>query len=390
MYRSHSASVHSGLRIAHLIDSDGPGGAERVVAELARAFQAAGAYNVAFVLADGEGWLTRELDAAGVAIEYFRDDRKIPPACVAQLAASFRRHRVTVAHSHEFGMAIYGAWAAWRAGVRHVITMHGSRYYAECLRRRLLMRAAMAVSGRTVAVSTSLTDAMSSDLYLRRSRIETIPNGVRPQPPDAPTLRGELGLGPDARLLVAVGNLYRVKGHAHLVDAMALLVRQHPALHLAIAGRGDQAEPLAARARALGLAGRVHLLGLRADIANLLAAADVFVLPSLSEGTPLALLEAMFAGRPIVASDVGEVGAVLEGGHAGVLVPPGNAGALAAAVHGVLSDPGRACDLGLRAGRRAAAEYDISRMVRRYAAVYQGLLGVRRSLAAAPAVAGNP
>jgi len=92
-------------------------------------------------------------------------------------------------------------------------------------------------------------------------------------------------------------------------------------VHLAIAGRGDQDEALRAQAAALGVADRLHLLGLRADVANVLAGADVFVLPSLSEGLPIALLEAMFTGCPIVASDVGDVRAALDEGRAGMLVP---------------------------------------------------------------------
>ena len=119
----------------------------------------------------------------------------------------------------------------------------------------------------------------------------------------------------------------------------------------------------------------MHLLGLRSDVAEVLSAADLFVMPSLSEGLPLALLEAMFAGRAIVATDVGEVGATLDHGRAGVVVPPGDATALAAAIGGVLADPGRAQTLAQNAQARAAAEYDISSMVRRYRAVYGQLLG---------------
>jgi glycosyltransferase involved in cell wall biosynthesis len=119
------------------------------------------------------------------------------------------------------------------------------------------------------------------------------------------------------------------------------------------------------------------LLGLRSDIAAILAAADIFVLPSLSEGLPLALLEAMFAGCPIVASDVGDVGIALAHGEVGVLVEAGNPAALAAALDGLLSDPQHARELGERAARRAAAEYDISQMVRRYVAAYGQLLACR-------------
>jgi len=134
------------------------------------------------------------------------------------------------------------------------------------------------------------------------------------------------------------------------------------------------AASLALRAREHGLANRVHLLGPRSDIPAILAAADVFVLPSLADGLPLALLEAMFAGCPIVASDVGEVRAALAHGEAGILVEPGNPAALAAALDYMLRNPMRAKGLGERAAYQALAEYDISHMVGRYTATYEELL----------------
>jgi glycosyltransferase involved in cell wall biosynthesis len=375
--RSRSAAPIADVaapRVAYLIESDGPGGAERVVADLAAACQRDGAGSVVFLPANGDGWLARQLEGTGVPIEYFRLEHPFSPACARSLAAGFRRHAIAVAHSHEFSMAVYGAWASWLAGVQHVITMHGSRYYAGRLQRRVAMRAAIAMSGQTVAVSNPLADHMSRDLRVRRSRIATILNGVRPVPPGPATLGAELGLGGGDRLLVSVGNLYPVKGHQHLIDAMALLASRHPTLHLAISGRGDLAAALSARARDHGLGRRVHLLGLRSDVPAVLEAADIFVLPSLSEGLPLALLEAMFAGRPIVATNVGDVSVALAQGDAGVLVEPGNAAALAGAIDTLLTDRDYARGLAERAARRAVAEYHVSQMVRRYNAVYEDLL----------------
>ena len=369
----------SGMRIAHLIESDGPGGAERVVAQLATGLQAAGAENVVFLPERGEGWLAEQLRGSGVATETFHVDRPLSPRCARSLTRAFRRHRITVAHSHEFSMAVYGAWAAWRAGIPHVITMHGGRYYAAHLRRRLAMRAAIALSGQTVAVSSLLARALRDDLSVAESRVQIIPNGVPCRRPERVTLRKELRLPSHARLIVSVGNLYPVKGHVHLVDALARLADRHPSLHVAIAGRGDLEDDLAARARAHGLANRLHLLGLRSDVSAVLAAADIFVMPSLSEGLPLAVLEAMFAGCPIVASNVGEIATVLDDGKAGVLVEPGNPAALAGAIDALLDDPAHAAKLGARAAARACAEYDISRMVRRDAAAYEQLVHLRPS-----------
>ena len=372
-----SGGTLSGFRIAQLIESDGPGGAERVVADLAAAFQTAGATSVVFLPEHGDGWLARQLQGTGVTIDHFHIERPFSPACARSLAAAFRRHRIDLAHSHEFSMAVYGAWGSWLAGVQHVITMHGSRYYAAHLRRRVAMRAAIAFSGRTIAVSNPLADHISRDLQVRRSRIPTILNGVRPPQPLAPTLREELGLETSDRLIVSVGNLYPVKGHQHLLDALALLSERHPGVHVAISGRGDLEHALRCRARELGVSKRVHLLGLRADVPAVLKAADVFVLPSLSEGLPLALLEAMFAGCPIVATNVGDVSIALAHGEAGALVEPGNPQALAHAIDELLSNPLEARALGARASRRAAAEYDVSRMVQHYSTVYEGLLARR-------------
>jgi glycosyltransferase involved in cell wall biosynthesis len=379
--------LRNALGVAHLIESDGPGGAERVVAQLASTLQRAGVRNVVFVPANGEGWLASELSGTDVAIERFHLDRPLSPACARSMAAAFGRHQIDIAHSHEFGMAVYGAWASWHAGVPHLITMHGSRYYADRLRRRVAMRAAVAASGGLVAVSHPLADHLSRDLFVPRSRIAVVINGVpRPDAGRMPSrsLRDELSIPADDPLLVSVGNLYPVKGHRHLIEALACLADRHPSVHLAIAGRGDLAEPLLAAARSHGMSGRVHLLGLRPDVGAILAAADVFVLPSMSEGLPLALLEAMFAGCPIVASDVGEVAATLDEGRAGLLVPPGNPSALGDALDRILTDPDRARALGARARQRAADHYDLSQMVRRYRSIYDELLDAP-SPAAVPA-----
>lgn len=369
-----TAARLGGVRLAHLIESDGPGGAERMLAGLAAALQSAGTENVVIAPAAGEGWLARELSGTGVQVELFRLDRPISPSFARWLAEILRRHRVELAHSHEFTMAVYGAWAARRAGVPHLFTMHGSRYYAGRLRRRIALRLAASLSGSVVTVSQQLAGQMRRDLWIGASRIVTIPNGAHLTPVAQSSLRDELHLTGSDQLALAVGNLYPVKGHAYLLEALALLATRFPQLHVAIAGRGELEESLRARARALRISHRFHLLGLRADIGNVLAGADVFALPSLSEGVPLALLEAMLAGRPIAASAVGDVPTVLDAGRTGVLVPPGDATALADALAGILSDPAQARRLGDAAAVRATEAYSLGAMIDRYVALYTKLL----------------
>jgi len=345
-----------------------------MLASVATELQAAGTRNIVIAPAGGEEWLQRELSGSGVQVESFRLNRPVSPAFARWLTALLRRHRVTLAHSHEFTMAVYGSWAAGRAGIPHLFTMHGGRYYAERLRRRIALRVAANLSGAVVAVSESLARHLSRDLWMRASRIRTIPNGVRPALGTSSSLRRELALADATPLVVAVGNLYPVKGHRFLLEALGLLRTTVPQLHVAIAGRGELEGELRARAEALGVAERFHLLGLRADVGNVLAGGDVVVLPSLSEGVPLALLEAMLAARPIIATAVGEVPTVLDQGRSGVLIPPGDAAALAAALRGLFADPERGRQLSLAAVTRAKQHYTLARMMERYLGLYTKLL----------------
>ena len=363
-------AVFRGERIAHLIESTGPGGAERMVAELAMEQRVRGARTTVFLPDAGEEWLASQLDGADVAIERYRLDSPLSPQCVRTLANGFRKHGITLAHSHEFSMAVNGTCAARAVGIPHVITMHGGRYYADKMRRRLAMRFAVANSQATVAVSELLANQLSHDLRVAPARIVTIPNGVRSTTLPTASLRQELGIAAHAPLILAVGNLYPVKGHRYLISALAELPSN---THLAIAGRGAGEIALLAHVSELGLADRVHLLGHRDDIPALLAAADVFVHPSLNEGLPLAVLEAMFAGRPIVATDVGDVARAV-GADSALLVAPGNADELAAAIGRLLDQPFLASALGASAALRANRTHGLTRMVERYAALYAPLL----------------
>jgi glycosyltransferase involved in cell wall biosynthesis len=361
-------------RIAFLIESDGPGGAEQVVAHLAEAFTTRGYLVSLLVPAAGEGWLRQRLHGTGVRVEELPLAGPLSLRASVALAAALREQGIDLLHTHEFGEALTGAVAARWLGIPHVLTMHGGGYYAERARRRALLRLAIGASRATTAVAEPLAAELRARLRLPTGAIEVIPNGARPaggtisrggRPPGLP------GQGP---LVVAIGNLYPVKGHRHLIDALALLRSRHPGLHLAIAGRGEEEPALLAHARAAGLAERVHLLGLRHDVGALLAAADLFIHPSLAEGLPLAVLEAMFASRPIIASAVGAIPVALEGGAAGRLVRPGDPAMLASAIDELLLDPTLARALAQRAGARAAAEYTVERMTDRYDDLYQRLL----------------
>jgi glycosyltransferase involved in cell wall biosynthesis len=189
------------------------------------------------------------------------------------------------------------------------------------------------------------------------------------------------GVGTEAIVIGTVGNLYPVKGHRVLVQAVARLGSD---VHLAIAGRGAEEAGLRSLAAELGIAPRVHLLGYREDTPDLLAASDIYALSSLYEGQSLALIEAMAAGLPIAATHVGGNPEVLgQADRDGLLVPPSDPAALAAALARLAGDRALRAQLGAAARARARTEFSLTTMVGRYRALYDEVLAGRRPRSAA-------
>ena len=366
-----SARGERPLRIALMIECDGPGGAELMILELAKELRARGHSVLPVGLSNGTGWLGARFVAAGFEPASFELKRPLDAAAVRALTAILREFRADVVHSHEFTMAIYGAAAAKRANARHIITMHGGLYYATAWRRRAALRWAMRRSAALVGVSDATASALRRNLGVARSKLHVVPNGIPLRTGVRARLRSELALAPGELLIVSVGNLYAVKGHAVLIDALATL-REHAGWRLAIAGRGEEEPRLRAQAATAGIGDRVHLLGFRDDVADILAAGDVFTMPSLSEGLPLALVEAMSFGLPVVVTGVGGVPEVVTNGVEGLIVPPSDPGALAAALGELLQNATRRQEMGAAARTRAVRDYALSTMADRYERLYRG------------------
>ncbi len=188
-----------------------------------------------------------------------------------------------------------------------------------------------------------------------------------------------LGLADDQPLLLTVALLNYNKGHSFLLDALPPVVRQHPRLCVALAGDGEAASALKRQARRLGIDRHVRFLGYRQDVPDLLAAADLFVMPSLTEGFCSVLVEAMLAGRPIVTTNVGGIPEVV-GGNGSTsqpvawTVPPRDGRAMAAAILEALRSPQGRCERGLRGQRHARARFTADRMVEKTLEVYGELL----------------
>jgi len=362
------------LRIAMMLESDGPGGAEMMVFRLSEELRKRGHVVVPVGPAHGVGWLGQLFRESGMTPESFHIRRPLDPACVRGLVDIFRQNDIDAVHSHEFTMAVYGAAAARLLRIPHVITMHGGFRACSALRRRIALRWAMRNSDHTVMVSNATRREYAKKLGWDERRFTVVPNGVPIVQGNAARVRAEFDVGPDDRVLLAVGNLERHKGHAILLDALARLdgrgLRTPWKLIIAGGRGGPEYDRLQGFVRDEGWEDRVHIVTNRNDIPDLLALADVYVMPSLVEGMPMALLEAMVAGKAIVASKTAGIPEAISSGTEGILVTAGDVSALADALRSVISDSELRSSLGAAAAERARSQFTVPVMSERYEGLY--------------------
>jgi glycosyltransferase involved in cell wall biosynthesis len=233
-----------------------------------------------------------------------------------------------------------------------------------------------------IAVSDDVATAITHAYRPPRGRLFLIPNGVDveryAEQGDRAGVRAGLGLPASARLIIVVAKLFAQKGHAVLLEALASTsVRTDDAV--LVVGEGPERDRLEDIARRRGLR-CVRFLGARPDIPQLLAASDLFVLPSLWEGLPMALLEGMAAGLPVIATDVAGSRQVVVNGESGLLVPPGDPTALASAMTGLLADDAERTRLGRAARQRVESEFSAARQAARHAEAYEAARRRRQRL----------
>jgi glycosyltransferase involved in cell wall biosynthesis len=361
--------------ILHLIETSGPGGAERVLISLVEHLDRRRYHSI--VCLPKDGWLHDQLKRSGVETVLLPQHRSFDVKWLCKLAGLIRSRRIHLMHGHEFTMNAYGSIVSALRRIPMVSTVHGKNYYPDKWRRRAAYRL-VARRSTLVAVSEDIRRFLAKRLSINESRVTTIHNGIdlRRYRPDAharAAIRTRLGLG-GRPVVGTVGNLYPVKGQTYLLRAAAVVTAAVPEAVFLVAGRGDLLEPLQNEARALGLGANVMFLGFEEDIPSFLQALDIFVLPSLSEGLPLSVLEAMAAGKPVVATSVGGTPEVVIDADTGFLVPAGDTGALAARILQLLRNPALRDRFAERGRRRVLEEFALETTVHQYEALYEHAL----------------
>ena len=318
--------------------------------------------------------------ALGAPLYFLEKGEKMSLGVLRKLDALFRQYRPAVVHTHILGLNYaYPLMIRYRTPAR-VYTVH-SLAEKDVGRRTGPIVRALAFRyrvGRVVPVAIAEEVRVTIQRVYGYPDPPLIPNGVptdeyAPDPDTRAQWRQAHGIEPHATVLTHVGRFAPPKNHALLIEAFAQ-VRSDAPLYLLLVGGGELQDAVRAQVAGLGLESRVRFLGIRADVADILRASDVFVLSSRWEGNPLSVMEAMAAGLPVVSTGVGGVPELVREGETGLLVPSEDAGALAQAMQALVDDPVRRQAMGEAARRHAVAHFDIRHTVRGYEQLYERLL----------------
>jgi glycosyltransferase involved in cell wall biosynthesis len=354
------------MRIAHLIGRVGLGGAERLVVNLLNALVDVRPTLVLTDRREGNDLLS-ELDSR---VEVLRVPcrRSRLPRDVVRLAKALRSRKINVLHSHMYGASLNAALAARVGGIPVFVTSeHGRNPWKTPWHRWVERNVISRYADVRICVSDDIREVRRQSDRIPQDKLVVIPNGSQLGAPG----RDELHAVPE---VLAVGRLIEAKDYPTLLQAASLLRDQGRRFVLKIVGDGPLRERLARESAAAKLDSHVEWLGSRRDVSVLMPACDVFVLSSVREGQPMVLLEAMSAARPIVATRVGGIPKTVNDGVEALLVPPGNAAALAEAIGRLLDDRELARRLGEKARTRMREEFSIEAVAQAHLKLYSRLL----------------
>ena len=301
-------------------------------------------------------------------------------SAAVRFAKLIRREQFDIVHSHMFWSSMFASPLAWACRVPVIIeTLHGTEAWRTGWKARCpIDRAITPFVSQYIAVCRTDACFLQAKKHVPANKISIIPNGVDGHRffvshASRDTIRKKLGYADSDLLLIVVARLHRGKGHHILLQAMQRLLMCFPMLKLVCLGEGEEEPELLADCHRLGITQCVRFPGYQRNVEEWLAAADVNVLPTFYEGLPLTILEAMAAGLPTVASEVGGIPDAIQNGISGLLVSPGDPDQLAKALAALLRDPAMRTRFGRSARVRVAEQFAFERQIKNTVRLYLGL-----------------
>ncbi|HKJ03392.1 MAG TPA: glycosyltransferase [Longimicrobiales bacterium] len=359
--------------VVQLLLNLGKGGMESMVVSLAQGLQGAGLEPVVVAL-DAGGEHEDSLSRSGIPYHIMGGRHFSSPAAHLKLARLLRRYGPRAVHTHHFAPLLHSLPAIELARVpRRVHTEHSSYYLPARQTYRWALRGMSRRTDAFVVVAQDMERYYAETVGISTKKLRVLPNGIDAQrfrpSADRPALRRALGL-PEGLLVATAGRFFPEKDYATLLRGAAL--SRVPGLRVVMVGDGPLRDDLERLARELGIEDRVDFLGWRKDLPDLMPAFDLFALTSTREAFPMAILEAMASGVPVVATPVGDIPDVVEHDETGLLFPVGDADALAGCLSQVAANPGWVEAAGRRARAAVVARHSLDAMLQGYMRLYFG------------------
>jgi glycosyltransferase involved in cell wall biosynthesis len=331
-------------------------------------------FNVSLISLRKKDLSADTLEEFGIDVTYLAR-HKFDPGTYQALLKVLRDKQADILHMHGYGATTFGRMCAWRMGIPSILHEHANHgdtpWFQKVADRMLAPHTDLAI-----AVSESTGEFTTRARLMPAERTKVVYLGApldefaRPRSADeVAAARAALGIAPGTTAIGTVTRLMPAKGNTYLVDAVPQVLQAHPNVRCFIVGEGELRAQLEAQATALNLGDRLVFTGFTRDVAAALSALDILVFPSLAEGTPLTMFEALAMGKPIVSTDADGLKDILTGNRDALIVPRENPQLLADAIVSLANDPARRAELGAEA-RRAGARYDIKAFVEKMERLY--------------------
>lgn len=404
------------------------GGAEILATGLARRLRRE--FRFVFACLDELGMLGRQLRAEGFPVCVLHRRPGLDTNCIRRLAQFLRNEQVDLIHAHQYAPFFYSLTARLLYRRPAVLFTEHGRWFPDYPRRKRILanRLLLEKRDRVVAVGENVRQAIIDNEGIHPERVSVIYNGIDLAPflhhsnasnpslrngteavpyssipssnlvghalsgvpglcqdPTLPSngrlaMRKEMGVAPNDLVIIQVARLDALKDHTTAIGALAHVVRFRSDARLVLVGEGPELASIQQLVRERGLAPNVRFMGLRRDVPRLMHAADLLLLTSKSEGIPLTVIEAMAAGLPVVSTNVGGVGEIIEHGHTGLLAPVGHAEKLATNILDLLGDPERGARMASLGKQRASTVFSETRMHSEYLSLYNEMLSLSSAL----------
>ena len=364
--------------VIHVVEDLKVGGLEKVIAAIVTGLNPRKYDAQIWCLANG-GQLADWLRDIGVAVKIFNWQTYHNPLNVARLSYRMRRSRIDIVHTHGYFGSTFGRMAARAAGITRILTHVHSSYLNFSPRHLVIEKALSYATKKVICVSNAVREFVETSEGVSPDKtclIYNAPIWLPESGSDQTPSRHCLGFTDQDCVIASAGSLVENKGHRVLIEAMRALKPTHPRLKLLILGDGPLRAELAELVRRHHMTLSVVFAGLVKNPRAVLSLADIFVHPSLHrEGLPLAVLEAMDLGLPVVASRIGGIPEAVEHGRSGVLVPPMDSLALSAAIGRLVRDSAERRAMGAAGRKTVAQRFQRDRMIAQIESLYDAMLG---------------